>query len=43
MLEVNKISHCVWEKLITITNVLITVSGIFVMHIVRSGGDQEFR
>ena len=31
------------EKLITITDALITVSGIFVMHIVRSGGDQEFR
>ena len=29
--------------LITITDVLITISGIFVMYIVRSGGDQEFR
>ena len=31
------------KKLITITNVPITVNGIFVMDIVRSGGDQEFR
>ena len=31
------------KRLITMTDVLITVSGIFVMHIVRSGGDQEFR
>ena len=43
MLEVNKISHYVWEKLIKITDVLIAVSGTFVMHIVRSGDDQEFR
>ena len=32
----------VWKLLITITDVLITISSIFVMYYVRSGGDQEF-
>jgi len=31
------------KKLITIADVVITISGIFVMHIVLSGGDQEFQ
>ena len=32
----------VWKFFISIVDVLITISSMFVMHFVRSGGDQEF-
>ena len=41
MLEVDKNVPKFGNFLITITNALITISSIFVMYFVLSGGDQE--
>ena len=42
MLEIDKNAPKFGNFLITITDVLIIISSIFVMYFVRSGGDQEF-